>query len=307
MRRSVRLDPPYWASIALAIGLLGLSGVLRHGGNLALPTARDVAVHLVYMQELLGVPEIVPVYWTLCYEVQFYLVFVLLQGLAQRLQRGASPATIHAGYVAVFGAVWILSLLTGGGFLASPRGLFIDRWFQFFVGVSAYWAYRGFISGWTLAGVLIGTFVVGSMADPVRVPAAVFVATTLYLASRGGQLWTASGGPVLQMLGRVSYSLYLTHMLIGCRIAYILAGRYPSMELGPAVLLMLVATVASVAFAQLMYWAVERPAIQLTHRIRLSPAKPTESIPLGFDQPAEAKGDMLLPPKSTALEGIETS
>jgi peptidoglycan/LPS O-acetylase OafA/YrhL len=117
-----------------------------------------------------------------------------------------------------------------------------------------------------------------STPEPVRVAWVAIIAALLYAASQSGQLWTASGGPVLQMLGRVSYSLYLTHMLVGGRIARIGIERYPSLQLGPAVLIMLAATVASVAFAQLMYWAVERPAIRLTHRIRLLPSK-TQRMP----------------------------
>jgi peptidoglycan/LPS O-acetylase OafA/YrhL len=278
LRRSVRLDPPYWASIALAIGILSITNVLRHGGSVALPTVGDVAVHMVYLQEFLGVPEIIPVYWTLCYEVQFYLVFVLLQGLAQTLSRGASLTKVNAAYVVVFGIVWVLSILTSTEYLESPPGCFIDRWFHFFAGVCAYWAYRGFIPAWALAGVLIGTVAMASTPEPVRVAWVAIIAALLYAASQSGQLWTASGGPVLQMLGRVSYSLYLTHMLVGGRIARIGIERYPSLQLGPAVLIMLAATVASVAFAQLMYWAVERPAIRLTHRIRLLPSK-TQRMP----------------------------
>ena len=268
LRRSVRLDPPYWASIALAIGMLSVTNVLRHSGTLELPTLGDVAVHLVYLQEILGVPEIVGVYWTLCYEVQFYLVFVLFQGLAQTLSRGTQPAKANAAFALVFGGVWVLSLLIADGYLHSPQGLFIDRWFHFFAGVAAYWAFRGFIPAWTLVVVLVGTVAAGPPGDPVRI-AVTLTAALLYAASQGGQLWSLSGGRVLQLLGRVSYSLYLTHMLIGCRIARYGAERYPSMGLPAAVLLMVVSTIAAVAFAQLMYWAVERPALKLTHRVRL--------------------------------------
>lgn len=271
LRRSLRLDPPYWASIALAIATLAISSRVLHRPGIELPSLADVAANVAYLQTLLGMPDIQGVYWTLCYEVQFYLVFVFLLGLVQLFSRGTNTARIDVACAAVFTIVWILSLVVANGYLAAPAGLFIDRWFQFFAGVCAYWAFRGFIPVWALFAVLAGSLAAGHHA-PSTSATIVGVSGLLFVASQSGHLWTVSGGPVMQLLGRVSYSLYLTHMIIGSRVARFGAERYPEMSLTWAVALMVVAAVASVVFAQFMYWAVERPSLRLTRLVRLSPA-----------------------------------
>src|SRR5262245_12477206 len=77
LRRFIRLDPPYWASIALEIALLELILRLGVGGvSIVLPSVQQILAHIVYAQNVLGLGDIVPAFWTLCYEIQFYLFFV---------------------------------------------------------------------------------------------------------------------------------------------------------------------------------------------------------------------------------------
>lgn len=47
IRRSIRLDPPYWACIAVSLGVLLILNSAS-GGDGVLPTAPDVFLHLVY-------------------------------------------------------------------------------------------------------------------------------------------------------------------------------------------------------------------------------------------------------------------
>ena len=75
IRRSVRLDPPYWASIAITLAV----------ARRALPSAAALLAHMFYLQDLLRMKPVSPIYWTLCLEIQFYLVFALLLGVAYRL------------------------------------------------------------------------------------------------------------------------------------------------------------------------------------------------------------------------------
>ena len=67
--------------------------------------------------------------------------------------------------------------------------------------------------------------------------------------------------PSLEWLGRVSYSLYLTHLLVLLTLLHLLNGQVP---LG----LILIATVpASLGFAHLFHRRVERPAMELGRRL----------------------------------------
>jgi peptidoglycan/LPS O-acetylase OafA/YrhL len=75
-RRSLRLDPPYWVNIAVVIALMLVAA--RVGVEKPFPSASTIFVNLIYLQDLLGVQALSSVYWTLCLEVQFYLVLILL-------------------------------------------------------------------------------------------------------------------------------------------------------------------------------------------------------------------------------------
>jgi peptidoglycan/LPS O-acetylase OafA/YrhL len=78
VRRSVRLDPPYWATIAFVL-LSAFAGKLLGGGHVSEKVSVGAIVaHLFYLQDILHIPQLLSVFWTLCLEVQFYLVFVLV-------------------------------------------------------------------------------------------------------------------------------------------------------------------------------------------------------------------------------------
>ena len=106
---------------------------------------------------------------------------------------------------------------------------------------------------WAAAGfALTMTTDIGNAAG-----AALLIALTLG-SPRAQRLLSA---PSLEWLGRVSYSLYLTHLLVLLTLLHLLNGQVP---LG----LILVATVpASLGFAHLFHRRVERPAMELGRRL----------------------------------------
>lgn len=82
LRRWVRLSPPYYASMVAAIAIAALAAQVK-GEPLALPSLPSLFAHLLYLQDVLGLGHINEVYWTLCLEMQFYLLFCGLLWLAQ--------------------------------------------------------------------------------------------------------------------------------------------------------------------------------------------------------------------------------
>lgn len=130
LRRSIRLDPPYWASILFVVGFGYISAQVK-GEAFAPPSFPQVLAHLFYLQTLLGYQQINWVYWTLTYEIQFYLVLVLLIIAAQRL-RIPAPLIVLLPFAATVG-FWL-------GVVTPPTGLFVDLWHAFLAGVLAYWA-----------------------------------------------------------------------------------------------------------------------------------------------------------------------
>ena len=87
-QRSLRLGPPYWCTIVFVIALQMLATammtvkdpLLEH-----LPSWPQLLLHTVYLQNIFGYSNISVGFWTLCIEMQFYLLFALMLGCAQRL------------------------------------------------------------------------------------------------------------------------------------------------------------------------------------------------------------------------------
>lgn len=263
LRRSLRLDPPYWAAIAAMIALSYVSGrVQRDHAALPLPSWDAVIAHLFYLQGFLGYPQIVGVFWTLCYELQFYLALVVLTGLWQWLR-----PVLRTRWL-VFGPLWIASLVCVAR-SPDPTGevVFVYAWPYFFLGVVVNWVHDREVPPLALAVVAVGTAAVLPFA-PLKVGVALVTAAAIHAVAVAGQLASLTLGRGLQYLGRISYSLYLVHMLIGTPLV-----RFGLRHLGPvhfatAVALTCVGVAASVAAAHVMYVVIERPAVHWSRAMR---------------------------------------
>jgi len=91
LRRSLRLDPPYWVTIA---GVLALHFLWTHWLNWQSPldvprplqpplSGWLVVSHVLYIHKLQGFDSLSTGFWTLCIEIQFYLLCVCSLGMAQ--------------------------------------------------------------------------------------------------------------------------------------------------------------------------------------------------------------------------------
>jgi peptidoglycan/LPS O-acetylase OafA/YrhL len=264
VRRSLRLDPPYWLTLALCLILAhNRQTFLGHGNLLA---------NLFYAQTLLNRPIILLTAWTLCYEVQFYLVLTLLNGFAQRLgARWGDKSALgwqSAGMAVAFVPVTVYSLAVAGGLAPNPlEGLFIDRWYLFAAGAFVWWALDGKISRWWVWAMLgaVGVFGVGRQDLSAGVGAV--TALTVYAVGRRGRLYDLLGWKPLQFLGMISYSLYLLHPVVGLKVE-----RFGSRFVGHSSLAALAwmgaATLFSVAAATGMYYLVERPGVWAGKRLK---------------------------------------
>ena len=86
-------------------------------------------------------------------------------------------------------------------------------------------------------------------------------------------------GPVCQYFGRISYSLYLTHALIGIRLLKVMVKENTTL---PMTLVWYAAALAiSIAAADVFYRLVEKPSIGWSKRFSASkkPTSPTATIP----------------------------
>jgi len=268
LRRAVRLDPPYWAAIMIVLAFAVLSSLVVKGKALPEISGGQMLAHLVYAQDLLGYPQINAVFWTLCLEIQFYFVYVMLLWLSgndpdKPLQgRATAAALVIAGLV---GLLWAAGIVEGTPW----PGLFLPLWSTFFVGVAAYWAWRNpqaVVPFLVFAGIMA---VAAVMRGQWFFLVSTITALSIWLVGIRGRLATMLNWRWLQFLGIVSYSLYLTHNPITgavFRIGSMFPGRGPLWE----GLWWLVSIAACVVFAALLWWIVERPSIALARRISLS-------------------------------------
>lgn len=275
LRRSIRLDPPYWFAIALAIGFAVLSARVVPGKEQPAYAAGQIMAHLLYLQEVLSYPAINPVFWTLCQEVQFYFVYVLLLGLARNdplLPLQGPRTALLLGLAALLSLLWPLGLVT-----TEPwRGSFLPLWHNFLLGAGAYWAWRhAEVVPFYLAYGALLLFAGMSHSDNFTT-ASVLTSLLLWTAAASGRIVSACSWRWLQVLGAISYSLYLTHNPItgaAFRAGYTLTGRSPILE----AFWWFVVTGACLAFAWCVWWLIERPSIGLAGRIPLA-SPPAEDL-----------------------------
>ncbi len=264
LRRAIRLDLPYWASIAITLAFVAIKSRMLPAADIHIASPGEILAHMFYLQEFLGLREINAVYWTLCYEVQFYLMFCALIGIAQAFRRRDADSGSLAMVFTLAALVSIIWPLVPALHL---RGLALPNWHGFLLGAFAYWTLKGRMpTRWFVvyALALIGVFT--TTRDPFTA-VCVTTATVILLVGRADKLRTWLSGPTLQLLGRISYSVYLLHLpVVGASFFVLnkLLPRTPLLDL----LAGLVVVAVTCAAAQLFWWSVERPSTALAKRLR---------------------------------------
>jgi peptidoglycan/LPS O-acetylase OafA/YrhL len=256
LRRSIRLDPPYWAAIIITISLSVLASTLVQGRPAQTFSAGQILAHLFYLQDLLGYQDINPVFWTLCFEIQFYLVYALLLTAG----RAAMALTIGA---------MIVSLLWPLGIGPDLRtGLFPPLWHGFLLGVAAYWVLRGKLPTYLFAAyVLIISAAAITHESSFSITCAA-TAVVIFVVGVCGRLHSALSWRWLQGLGAISYSLYLIHNPITgatFRVGKILGEHTIIWD----ALWWLLSILVCIAAAAVMWMLIERPSTRLARKIPL--------------------------------------
>jgi peptidoglycan/LPS O-acetylase OafA/YrhL len=267
LRRSVRLDPPYWAVIALVLVLNLISNLVLSDRTLPFPGWPAVLAHVFYLQDILGYGDIVDVFWSLCIEMQLYLVFVLMLLLVQHFGLGTRRENVTAAaLLALLAAVSLAE--QSGAFRLPTRTWFIEYWHEFFLGILVAWTLRGKVGpGWFW--VVAAAMAVATFLPEANVRAAVSLGTGLVLYGMGrlGRLRQGWASGPLPFLGRLSYSFYLIHAVVLARLVRGMArAGYPPEEHG--LLAAGLGLALSLLAAYVLYRLVERPCVALSRRLK---------------------------------------
>jgi peptidoglycan/LPS O-acetylase OafA/YrhL len=284
LRRQLRLDIPYWT--ILVVALLGhrLELMLPSLRTEALPSANAVMLNLLYLQDIFRSPRVLDVAWTLCIEVQFYLVFLALlcsgRLTTQRHVRTAETNTFSRAALWLLAVTGLLSLYIGPALSDSPW--FIAYWFYFAAGVLCYCSLMKLLNSLAfLAFMLIFAGATVYYGSPAMI-VGLITTSAIYGIGRARHLTDWFNNHIIQYFGKISYSLYLVHLpviTVVLRLGYKVTGEHQV----AALLWYFTAGLLSVGIAQIVHMTVERPSMRLAMRF-----KPARQIPMIIPVPVTA-------------------
>lgn len=185
LRRFVRLSPPYYFSILLS--LIALYVKIKYvDQSIEFPSYQAILAHLFYLQEFLNYKEINVVFWTLCYEIQFYFVFSLIVFLASKYQQHSLPHFIILSLFTFIGLLWFWFHHSTGELEAyvNTHKLFIRYWYAFSAGALVGWTITRPDSSFKLYVIIfyLLTFISGAIKGNLFAFPAGFTALLLHLA-----------------------------------------------------------------------------------------------------------------------------
>ena len=254
IKRVVRIDPPYFASIALVLALWWLATHVPgfQGRNFQIDYS-GLFAHVGYLNDILGYSWANPVYWTLALEFQFYLLIAILFPLAVHKRRSIC---------------WLFGPMLGLVQLCLPGTNTIFSWLGYFgLGVITFQAYSRIIPKWFF---WVSLFALGAIVSENGGIAAATLAigtciTILFASHSFAQLWNRPHR-ILSWIGAISYSLYLLHCPIGGKIINLGGRLSPSPWI--ACLFLAIGVAVSLLSAWIFYVGIERPAKRVASSIR---------------------------------------
>jgi exopolysaccharide production protein ExoZ len=264
--RILRVLPIYWIATASAL-LLGMANYrgLRH------LAASFLFVPFGFLGAEQHVFPVLPVGWTLNYEMYFYSLFALVLFAPRRFQLGLLTALFFA--------------LIAAGVVFKPASATLGFWtqpliLQFLAGVWIAWFWRNGEGhfGWPLLGIfLLILSLDGSMAPQFQAALwaglkAVFLLLAVLEFERRGTFRKPWKLPAL--LGDASYSIYLWHT----PALFVVVGAMTALEL-PRWLIFPVGAAAGVALGLLGYRFIEKPLLTLFRRRRTVRGVPVPAGP----------------------------
>jgi peptidoglycan/LPS O-acetylase OafA/YrhL len=243
-RRWKRIYPPYLASVLFSVAVAVMALPFNRG------SADDLILNVPAWLSILTLTQVFtpyagrinPVYWSLCYEEQFYLVMALALWLKTPRRRAALLTAITAIAVVCGALGW------------SVMGLFLDYWLAFALGIGVYlWLHEPEDRWWGAAILAIGVATAIQFRELSTMISLGGAALMLALARVDNRIGRSRAVQPLFALGLISYSLYLVHVPVAGRLVNLLVRLHAPVWLGAVA-----GAAASVAIAALFFAVVER-------------------------------------------------
>ncbi|HEY0981816.1 acyltransferase family protein [Schlesneria sp.] len=271
LRRLIRLVPAYWFTLGCVV-LVNL--VCDAAGDFASPyegelTIARVSAHLTFLQDILGHEALSAGIWTICIEMQFYVVAILGWGIAQHFfprPVPSEPRPSAFALLAVFAPLGFASLFYWR-MLESTTPWVIHFTWMFFLGMATWWTLDRSLPRFCY-GIIVGIALVELAFDDewwYENSVALLTSISIFVAGSFDRLHRWLNWPWLQYLGRISYSLYLIHFPV-CHLVITMAWKLfddqPTSNQASAILLS--ALGLSLVAAHALYTFVEAPSLRLS-------------------------------------------
>ena len=244
-KRFLRLEPPYIASILLALLLLFVRGFFTDVPDPRAISINQVLLHIGYLIPFTDYKWVLDVYWTLAIEFQFYL----FMGLFYFVIVSGKPLVRIIAYICV------LSLAFVGTekflFYWLPVFLLGNLLFLFLTNRIKKLEFYSF-------GGIVFVFIFLFLPAPTLYSCLLAVGSILFLFNLSI--------PILNWIGKISYSIYLTHAIIGTTIINMLI--HHANNTATKIGLVIVGLGVSILFSYVMYLVVEKPSKRLSSKIK---------------------------------------
>ena len=273
LRRLIRISPPYYFGILISLILLYVK-IHTVDSTIQFPDIANIIAHLLYLQGYFQLTPINIVFWTLCYEIQFYLVFSIVIYLASRVQSSTFNYDTVLIAATLPGLLWLTFAEYAPSWqaYASNHLLFIHYWYAFSAGALIGWLMNKpqgvFFRNYTVLFYTV-LIVIGALKHDLFALTAGLAAVAMQIAIHRNKMNSWLNFKPIQILGLISYSLYLIHNNLLGIVARIIR-KFLSPGILTDITVASVATLACLVAAFLMYQFIEKPVIKLSQRIKYS-------------------------------------
>ncbi|TWI47269.1 peptidoglycan/LPS O-acetylase OafA/YrhL [Pseudomonas duriflava] len=276
--RFFRLYPAYWLSLLLFLAATRITGQ-------PIPGWPHIVANLTMVQTVLGIPDVIGLYWTLFIELGFYALCLMLfiAGLLHSVTVRFGCAVTMLVLALAMGVArgWLDQKLPVAFPLALSLMFFGSLWRDTLLTLSSRASRRPIVMLLLAYAVLLPpTFIAGYSTDMGNGETWTRYLFTYALAFLTFLLLTTRirlESYWLVWLGTISYSVYLLHPSIALLADWL--GRQPFFAL-PPLGLALAATLATLLLAHLCFQHIERPFIGLGRKLsipaQLPPAQKLE-------------------------------
>lgn len=254
-QRYLRLAPPLALALLLVMSVTVLVG--RHLAHVdwlsPLPTLWALLVHLLFLQDVLGVPSLSAGLWYVAIDFQLFAMFVLLARALAGPDRSPAASLLPPA----------VALGTVAAILVFNHRPALDVWAIYFLpayglGALAAWSRasgRARLCWWATVAVLVLDWAFEPRARPLLA-----LGTAVALVAASHRAWPVARSAVQRMvqhLGAVSYNVFLCHFAVIVLVSglWVASG---AQGLWPALLFSTLAWALSIALGTLVQRLVDR-------------------------------------------------